>query len=173
MTDHDLIVSIRDQCNAQLAGTPVPISPTTPMPGVEMRPLPTAGVATIEENLVQGTTYAFALPLGKGGLISVTPEGGPPLMGTGAGWEVSLTTTPGDWATAKAMDATENPKDHTWNRPYYAAQGGESGGLGWTFNGALPAINSAQWYFNLRITTPTAAGQAPWNAIYVNRALPG
>ncbi len=153
--------------------TPATVNNCTSAPpgGVEMRTLPPAGAtgqAAIETNLVQNTTYAFALPLGKGGSISVTPEGGPPLMGTNAGWEVSITTTPGDWATAKTMGATENPKDHTWNTPYYAKQGGESGGLGWTFNGALPSINSAQWYFNLRIITPTVPNS---NAIYVQPAL--
>ncbi len=136
-------------------------SRTLPPPG-------STGKASIQGNLVQGTTYAFALPLGKGGTISVSPEGSPPLMGTNASWEVAITQAPGDWATAKTMDATTNPKDGSINTPYYAAQGGESGGMGWTLNGALPAITKEQWYFNLRITSVTTPTS---NAIYVQPAL--
>ncbi len=174
-TDREALQQIQAICTAQLAGMPVPVPPNpTPIPGVEMRTLPpngATGKASIQGDLVQGTTYAFALPLGQGGLISVSPEGAAPLMGTNANWEVSLTTVPGDWATAKTMGAYENPKNHTMVTPYYAAQSGQSGGMNWTLGTPVTPqvqITGAQWYFNLRITSATAPNS---NAIYVQPAL--
>jgi hypothetical protein len=125
--------------------------------GVIITTLPTGGstgAASIFA-VIQGTTYAFAIP--ASGQISVTPEGGPPLMGTGANWEVSISQAPGDWATAKTMGATSNPKDGTTNTPYYAQQGGQSGGLRWVTGAPgtdplTPTVPAAGWYFNLRVT---------------------
>ena len=150
---------------------------TTPPPTnfpYESRPMPpngATGAASIVGNLVQGVTYAFVLN-GTPGQVSISPEGGPPLMGPGANWEVGLTKVPGDWDTAKTMGRTQNPKDGTWNTPYYAAQGGESGGLSWVSvsdSSGRPVVPKGEtWYLDLRITTPTSPNS---NAIYVRPPL--
>lgn len=145
---------------------------------VEFRTLPQSGSNVIQTDLNQGVTYAYQIP--ASGLTSLSPEGAPPLMGTGANWEVSISKQPGDWAAAKEMGKTTNPKDGSVNTPYYASQGGQSGGLKWSvgdptsidwaanpLHGPVVPTNE-KWYLNLRITTPTKPDSNAINLAFSN-----
>ena len=143
-------------------------APPPPPPGVVMLTLPAAGSTGSASifAVLQGVTYAFALR-DASGQISVSPEGGPPLMGTNAFWEVSLTQVPGDWATAKTLGATTNSKDGSVSTPYYASQGGQTGGMAYTSTNdgtGRTVISTGHWYFNLRVTNMSGS-------IYVQPSL--
>ncbi len=136
---------------------------------VEIRPaLPTPGSSgpSIEQHgLVQGTTYAFPLPVGQAGTVDVNSEGGAPFLGGDGNWVSYLSKKAGDEATAKAMGATTNPKDGSVNTPYWA----DRGSLGWSVGGPLPSIDKDQWYFNIRIVSPTVPGKC--DTLYVQMPI--